>query len=42
MQGLREEWVDPRLLKFDGDNPNKMTKAQREVVWESLQKYGFL
>src|SRR4030067_3552452 len=30
-----------RLLKSDGQNPNKMSLKQQEQVWISLQKYGW-
>ncbi len=33
---------DLRLLKRDGQNPNKMTDQQKESVWVSLQKYGWI
>ncbi len=32
---------DIRLLKADGNNPNKMTNKQKEELWKSLQKYGW-
>jgi len=32
---------DLRLLRNDGNNPNKMTIKQKDQVWSSLQKYGW-
>jgi hypothetical protein len=32
---------DLRLLKSDENNPNKMTNNQKDLVWSSLQKYGW-
>lgn len=32
---------DLRLLQADGANPNRMTARQQEMVWRSLQKYGW-
>jgi len=32
---------DIRLLKSDGQNPNKMSLKQQEQIWVSLQKYGW-
>lgn len=32
---------DLRLLKSDGNNPNKMTIKQKAQVWSSLQRYGW-
>ncbi len=34
--------MDIRLLKSDGDNPNKMTIKQHEELWKSLQKHGWM
>jgi hypothetical protein len=39
IQGLLE---DIRLLKSDETNPNKMTSKQKEQVWKSLQKHGWI
>ena len=33
---------DIRLLKSDECNPNKMTNKQKERVWQSLQKHGWI
>ena len=33
---------DLRLLTFDGDNPNRMTKRKREGLWQSLCKLGWV
>lgn len=33
---------DIRLLKSDECNPNKMTNKQKERVWVSLQKHGWI
>lgn len=33
--------TDLRLLKGDGDNPNRMTLKQHEELWESLQDHGW-
>ena len=33
---------DLRLLTFDGDNPNRMTKRKREGLWQSLLKLGWV
>ena len=33
---------DIRLLKSDDCNPNKMTNKQKEQVWLSLQKHGWV
>ena len=30
------------LLKSDECNPNKMTNKQKERVWQSLQKHGWI
>jgi hypothetical protein len=38
-KGLLE---DIRLLKSDEANPNKMTNKQKEQVWKSLQKHGWI
>jgi len=32
---------DIRLLKTDGNNPNKMSIKQKNELWKSLQKYGW-
>jgi hypothetical protein len=32
---------DVRLLKSDGNNPNKMSNKQKSELWKSLQKYGW-
>jgi ParB-like chromosome segregation protein Spo0J len=32
---------DVRLLKSDGNNPNKMSIRQKNSLWKSLQKYGW-
>lgn len=37
-----QELVDPNLLVFDGDNPNKMTSRQRAATRESLIRWGFI
>jgi hypothetical protein len=36
------EYVDPRLLRFDGENPNKMSKSQRAALRKSLVRWGFI
>jgi ParB-like chromosome segregation protein Spo0J len=36
------ELVDPRELRVDGDNPNKMTEAELQALLKSIQKYGFI
>ncbi len=33
---------DIRLLKIDEQNPNRMTARQKDEVWRSLTKYGWL
>ena len=32
---------DVRLLKSDGQNPNRMTNKQKEELWKSLQEFGW-
>ena len=34
--------MDIRLLKSDGQNPNKMTLKQHEELWKSLQLHGWV
>ena len=34
--------MDIRLLKSDGQNPNKMTIKQHEELWKSLQQHGWV
>jgi len=36
------EFVDPDKLRYDGDNPNKMTERQREALKNSITRWGFL
>lgn len=36
------EIVDLNKLKFDGNNPNKMTHTQREALWEGMKKFGVI
>ena len=33
--------ADVRLLKSDGQNPNRMTSKQMDEVWKSFMKYGW-
>lgn len=32
---------DLRLLSFDGDNPNRMSKQKTEALWRSLERFGW-
>jgi hypothetical protein len=32
---------DIRLLRSDGNNPNRMTNKQKEELWKSLQEFGW-
>ncbi len=34
------EIVDLNTLKFDGNNPNKMTQVQKDALWENFKKFG--
>ena len=31
---------DLRLLKRDGQNPNKMTSKQKDAIWKSLSNFS--
>lgn len=35
------EWVDPKELKVDGENPNKMTDKEKESLWSNIQRFGW-
>lgn len=35
------EWVDPKTLKLDGKNPNKITKSMKESLKENMLKFGW-
>jgi hypothetical protein len=32
---------DIRLLRSDGNNPNRMTNKQKEELWKSLEEFGW-
>ncbi len=36
------ETIDLKQLKFDGDNPNKMTQAQKDALWENMKRFGII
>jgi hypothetical protein len=40
-EAYKELLEDIRLLKSDGNNPNKMSNKQKGELWKSLQKYGW-
>ncbi len=33
---------DLRFIKRDGQNPNKMTQQQKDSLWLSLERYGWI
>lgn len=35
------EWVDPKLLKKDGENPNRVPKEKMEAIAANIEKYGW-
>jgi len=36
------EVVDLNKLKFDGNNPNRMTQTQKDALWANMQKFGVI
>jgi ParB-like chromosome segregation protein Spo0J len=37
-----QELIDPNTLKFDGDNPNKMSDSQQNALDENIRRFGFI
>jgi len=35
------EWVEPKTLKKDGANPNKMSKEQKEALKANITRFGW-
>lgn len=33
---------DLRLIKYDGDNPNRIYKSKQKAIWKSLLKFGWV
>ncbi len=40
-EAFKQLLEDIRLLKSDGDNPNKMTIRQKDETWKSLKEFGW-
>jgi DNA repair exonuclease SbcCD ATPase subunit len=41
MEEVNWEWTDINLIKIDGDNPNRMSKQERDALRNNLTKYGW-
>lgn len=35
------EWIETSLIKTDGENPNSMTKEQREALKNNIKRFGW-